>query len=48
MSSSHGEVSMVAILEFLVVGWVIFMLAGVLLVLTFMMISALTDIFRGD
>jgi len=39
---------MVAILEFLVVGWVIFMLAGVLIVLTYMMISALTDIFRGD
>jgi len=39
---------MVAVLEFFVLAWVAFMLIGVVVVMTHMMISALTDIFRGD
>jgi hypothetical protein len=39
---------MIAVLEFFLFAWVLFMLIGVIVVMTHMMASALTDIFRGD
>jgi len=39
---------MLDVLAFFVFSWVVFMLIGVIVVMTHMMASALIDIFRGD